>query len=66
MVTTEEFERMLIKKVGPIGKVFLKKAMESLEITEINNDNVELVIETLKLNPIMKKYVVEIEEELGL
>jgi hypothetical protein len=64
MVTTEEFQRLLVKKVGPIGKVFLKKAMESLEIDEITDDNVELVLEILKLNPVMKKYIAEIEEEL--
>jgi hypothetical protein len=53
------------KEVGPIAKIFLDKAMEVLEIDEINDSNYKDVLEILKGNKELREYIIEIERRIS-
>jgi hypothetical protein len=53
------------KEVGPIAKIFLDKAMEVLEIDEINDSNYKDVLEILKGNKELREYIIEIERRFS-
>lgn len=64
MVTYEKLLTELKKEIGPIAKIFLERAMSSLGITEINEENYRDVLEVLKLNSSIREYVSEVERRL--
>lgn len=64
MITYQIVLDELKKEVGPIAKIFLDKAMDSLGITEIDNSNYRDVLEVLKMNKELRNYVVEVEKKL--
>ncbi|MDK2876649.1 MAG: hypothetical protein PWQ22_1059 [Archaeoglobaceae archaeon] len=64
MITYQIVLDELKKEVGPIAKIFLDKAMDSLGITEIDNNNYRDVLEVLKMNKELRNYVVEVEKKL--
>jgi hypothetical protein len=54
----------LKKEAGPLAKIFLDKAMDALELDEVNDSNYRDVLEVLKMNPSLKKYVEVVERRL--
>jgi len=64
VVTYEKLLTELKKEIGPIAKIFLERAMSSLGITEINEENYRDVLEVLKLNSSIREYVSEVERRL--
>jgi len=64
VVTYEKLLTELKKEIGPIAKIFLERAMSSLGITEINEENYRDVLEVLKLNNSIREYVSEVERRL--
>ncbi|MDK2795627.1 MAG: hypothetical protein PWQ58_826 [Archaeoglobaceae archaeon] len=64
MITYQIVLDELKKEVGPIAKIFLDKAMDSLGITEIDNSNYRDVLEVLKMNKELRNYVIEVEKKL--
>lgn len=64
MITYQIVLDELKKEVGPIAKIFLDKAMDSLGITEIDNNNYRDVLEVLKMNKELRNYVIEVEKKL--
>ena len=55
----------LKKEAGPLAKIFLDKAMDALEIKDLNDNNYKDVLEILKMNPTLKKYVEVVEKRLN-
>ncbi|MEM0330888.1 MAG: hypothetical protein QXU17_05925 [Archaeoglobaceae archaeon] len=64
MVTYESLLQELKKEIGPIAKIFLDRAMQSLGITEIDKENYKDVLEVLKMNSSIREYVSEVERRL--
>ncbi len=64
MITYRRLLDELKKEVGPIAKIFLDKAMDSLGIEEINDDNYKEVLEVLKMNKELREYVEIVEKRL--
>lgn len=64
MITYKILLDELKKEVGPIAKIFLDKAMNSLGIEEINDSNYKDVLEVLKMNRELKDYITEVEKKL--
>ncbi|MCX7727276.1 MAG: hypothetical protein N2053_10565 [Chitinispirillaceae bacterium] len=64
MVTYELLLSELKKEIGPIAKIFLEKAMNSLGITEIDKENYKDVLEVLKMNSAIRDYISEVERRL--
>jgi uncharacterized protein YhaN len=64
MITYQVLLNELKKEVGPIAKLFLDKAMNSLGIEEIDNSNYQDVLEVLKMNRELKNYILEVEKKL--
>ncbi|TDA30514.1 MAG: hypothetical protein DSO00_01200 [Archaeoglobi archaeon] len=64
MVTYEQLLNELKKEMGPIAKIFLERAMNSLGITEINKENYKDVLEVLKMNSSIRDYISEVERRL--
>jgi|Deesub1362A_J573_1020465.scaffolds.fasta_scaffold00893_9 hypothetical protein len=63
-ITYEVLLEELRKEVGPLAKTFLDKAMDSLGISDINEGNYRDVIEVLKMNPAIRKYIGNVEKRL--
>ena len=55
----------LKKEAGPLAKIFLDKAMDALELKELNDTNYKDVLEILKMNPTLRKYVEVVEKRLN-
>jgi|Deesub1362B_J571_1020462.scaffolds.fasta_scaffold46859_2 hypothetical protein len=55
----------LKKEAGPLAKIFLDKAMDALEIKDLNDSNYKDVLDVLKMNPTLKKYVEAVEKRLN-
>uniref|UniRef100_A0A7J2TI03 Uncharacterized protein n=1 Tax=Archaeoglobus fulgidus TaxID=2234 RepID=A0A7J2TI03_ARCFL len=55
---------LLKKEFGPAAKIFLDKAMDTLGITEINENNYREVLEILKMNKQIRDYVIEVERKI--
>ncbi|MEM0215782.1 MAG: hypothetical protein QXI54_09490 [Archaeoglobaceae archaeon] len=64
MVSYESLLRELKKEIGPIAKIFLDKAMQSLGITEVDEENYKDVLEVLKMNSSIREYVNEVERRI--
>lgn len=64
MVTYELLLNELKKEIGPIAKIFLDRAIQSLGITEIDRENYKDVLEVLKMNSSIREYVSEVERRL--
>ncbi|MEM0202444.1 MAG: hypothetical protein QXO16_02440 [Archaeoglobaceae archaeon] len=64
MITYKIILDLLKKEVGPVAKLFLDKAMNTLGITEINEKNYKEVLELLKMNRELRDYVIEVEKKL--
>jgi len=64
MVTYDSLLNELKKEIGPIAKIFLDRAMSSLGITEINDENYKDVLEVLKMNSTIREYISDIESRL--
>lgn len=64
MVTYESLLNELKKEIGPIAKIFLDRAMQSLGITEIDKENYKDVLEVLKMNSSIREYVSEVERRI--
>lgn len=63
-ITYSIFLEELKKKVGPLAKIFLDRAMDALGITEINDDNYKDVLEVLKMNRKMREFIEIVEKRL--
>jgi hypothetical protein len=55
----------LKREAGPLAKIFLDKALDALELREVNEENYKDVLEVLKMNPSLKKYVEVVERRLN-
>ncbi|MEM1578258.1 MAG: hypothetical protein QXN34_01500 [Archaeoglobaceae archaeon] len=64
MITYQILLDELRKEVGPIAKLFLDRAMNSLGLTEINEENYKDVLEVLKMNRELRDYITEVEKKL--
>jgi len=64
-ITYEVLLGELKKEAGPLAKIFLDKAMDALELKEINDDNYKDVLEILKMNASLRKYIDTIENRLN-
>ncbi|MFN3383308.1 MAG: hypothetical protein ACK401_00250 [Archaeoglobaceae archaeon] len=64
MITYKIILDLLKKEVGPVAKLFLDKAMNTLGITDINEKNYKEVLELLKMNRELRDYVIEVEKKL--
>lgn len=64
MVNYDSLLNELKKEIGPIAKIFLERAMNSLGITEIDDENYKDVLEVLKMNSAIRDYVSEVEKKL--
>ncbi len=63
-ITYEILLEELKKEAGPLAKIFLDKAMDALELKEIDDSNYKDVLEILKMNTTLKKYVEAVEKRL--
>lgn len=64
MITYKIILDLLKKEIGPAAKLFLDKAMNTLGITDINEENYKEVLEVLKMNKELRDYVIEVEKKL--
>ncbi|MBO8183198.1 MAG: hypothetical protein H0Z28_10480 [Archaeoglobus sp.] len=55
----------LKKEAGPLAKIFLDKAMDALELKDLNDTNYKDVLGILKMNPTLRKYVEVVEKRLN-
>ena len=64
MITYKKLLDELKKEVGPVAKIFLNKAMESLGYDDIDDNNYKEVLEILKMNKELREYVEIVEKKL--
>ncbi|WP_290597806.1 MULTISPECIES: hypothetical protein [unclassified Archaeoglobus] len=64
MITYKKLLDELKREVGPIAKIFLNKAMESLGYDDIDDSNYREVLEILKMNKELREYVEIVEKRL--
>ncbi|WP_456467769.1 hypothetical protein [Archaeoglobus sp.] len=64
MITYKKLLDELKKEVGPVAKIFLNKAMESLGYDDIDDSNYKEVLEILKMNKELREYVEIVEKKL--
>ena len=57
MITYKKLLDELKKEVGPVAKIFLNKAMESLGYDDIYDSNYKEVLEIMKMNKELREYV---------
>lgn len=64
MITYKKLLDELKREVGPVAKIFLNKAMESLGYDDIDDSNYREVLEVLKMNKELREYVEIVEKRL--
>uniref|UniRef100_A0A7C3ZGM6 Uncharacterized protein n=1 Tax=Archaeoglobus fulgidus TaxID=2234 RepID=A0A7C3ZGM6_ARCFL len=64
MITYKKLLDELKKEIGPIAKIFLNKAMESLGYDDVNESNYREILDVLKMNKELREYVEIVEERL--
>jgi hypothetical protein len=64
MITYKRLLDEMKKEVGPIAKIFLDKAMDVLEIDDVNDTNYKEILEVLKGNRELREYIQIIEKRL--
>ncbi len=64
MITYKKLLDELKKEIGPVAKIFLNKAMDTLGIEDIDDTNYKEVLEVLKMNRELREYVEIVEKKL--
>ncbi len=64
MITYKKLLDELKKEIGPVAKIFLNKAMDTLGIEDIDDNNYKEVLEVLKMNKDLREYVELVEKKL--
>ncbi len=64
MITYKKLLDELKKEIGPVAKIFLNKAMDTLGIEDIDDTNYKEVLEVLKMNKELREYVEIVEKKL--
>ncbi|WP_456329774.1 hypothetical protein [Archaeoglobus sp.] len=64
MITYKRLLDELKKEVGPIAKLFLDKAMESLGYDDVDESNYKEILNVLKMNRELREYVEIVEKKL--
>jgi hypothetical protein len=64
MITYKKLLDELKKEIGPVAKIFLNKAMESLGYDDVNDSNYKEILNVLKMNKELREYVEIVEERL--
>ncbi len=64
MITYKRLLDELKKEIGPVAKIFLNKAMDTLGIEDIDDTNYKEVLEILKMNKDLREYVEIVEKKL--
>ena len=64
MITYKKLLDELKKEIGPVAKIFLNKAMDTLGIEDIDDTNYKEVLEILKMNKDLREYVEIVEKKL--
>ncbi len=64
MITYKKLLDELKKEVGPVAKIFLNKAMESLGYDDVDDSNWKEILSVLKMNKELREYVEIVEQKL--
>ncbi|MDI9646814.1 MAG: hypothetical protein QFX40_09035 [Archaeoglobales archaeon] len=64
MITYKKLLEELRKEIGPIAKLFLDKAIDTLRIEEVNDKNYKEILTVLKMNKELREYVEKVEKKL--